>query len=250
MEQIALISDLHANLPAVEAVFDDIFKRDIKRIFCLGDFVGKGAKPDEVITLCRKYCELSVYGNWDDFLLRSGKHENPIQWYIDRISEENVKYLESLPRVIEFYLSSKTVRLFHAHPFDVYRRLYDTSDKKRVEEMFEYDICDLEFKYDKKSDIVGYGDIHHAFIRFEDDRLFFNTGSVGNPLDGLSASYAILEGEYGLKETAPYSAKIVRVPYDIKKAVSDIKNSDMPQKERYIKEIETGKFFGRIMGRL
>ena len=54
MEQIALISDLHANLPAVEAVFDDIFKRDIKRIFCLGDFVGKGAKPDEVITLCRK----------------------------------------------------------------------------------------------------------------------------------------------------------------------------------------------------
>ena len=68
LDRIALISDVHGNLTALEAVLADIDARGITRIFNLGDYVGKGPRGREVVDLCRERCEVNILGNWDDFL--------------------------------------------------------------------------------------------------------------------------------------------------------------------------------------
>lgn len=65
-ERLALISDVHGNLTALEAVLADIEARGITRIFNLGDYVGKGPRGPEVVDLCRERCEVNILGNWDD----------------------------------------------------------------------------------------------------------------------------------------------------------------------------------------
>ena len=65
MDSIALISDLHGNLPALEAVLRDIKRRNISRIFCLGDLVGKGPHAEKVVDICQDVCEVTIKGNWD-----------------------------------------------------------------------------------------------------------------------------------------------------------------------------------------
>ena len=68
MERIALVSDVHGNLTALEAVLADIDRRGISRVFNLGDYVGKGPRGREVVELCQERCEVNLLGNWDDFL--------------------------------------------------------------------------------------------------------------------------------------------------------------------------------------
>lgn len=65
MVKIAIIADIHGNLPALEAVAADIRRHRIKRVICLGDLVGKGPQPAEAVDRIRELCELTVQGNWD-----------------------------------------------------------------------------------------------------------------------------------------------------------------------------------------
>lgn len=242
MDKIAIFSDVHGNIPALEAILEDIEKRAISTIYCLGDFVGKGPNPNETIALCKKYCTQSVLGNWDDFLLYSPKDGMPISWYRQVISEESKDYLASLPKVIDFYLSGRIVRLFHAHPFDLYKRLYQLTNQEHIDEMFLYEGGNPEFTIQKNADIVGYGDIHYSFQKSFQKRILFNTGSAGNPLDATTSPYVILHGELNNPTDAPFSMEFVRVPYDNELAVKYAEQSEMPQKEDYIFEIKTGIF--------
>ncbi len=87
MDRIALISDIHGNMPALEATLQDIQRRDIGRIFCLGDLVGKGPDSDQVVDLCRQVCEATVRGNWDDFIVTQPEH-SLAQWHQARLGRE------------------------------------------------------------------------------------------------------------------------------------------------------------------
>ena len=69
MDSVALISDLHGNLPALEAVLHDIKRRNISRIFCLGDLVGKGPHSEKVVDICREVCEVTVQGKHGQSIL-------------------------------------------------------------------------------------------------------------------------------------------------------------------------------------
>jgi hypothetical protein len=91
----------------------------------------------------------------------------------------------------------------------------------------------------KNSDIVGYGDIHGAFIDNFKGKSLFNVGSVGNPLEIPQASYAIIEGHYQSGKSSPILTSLVRVPYDIEKSIADASATDMPKKIEYIKELKT-----------
>src|SRR2546425_8162996 len=68
VDHIAIISDIHGNLPALEATLRDIRRRGIGHIVCLGDLVGKGPYSDVVVDVCAETCETVVRGNWDDAL--------------------------------------------------------------------------------------------------------------------------------------------------------------------------------------
>lgn len=98
--KLAVISDIHANLPAFEAVLADIDRRGIDEILCLGDMVGKGPHPAEVFDLCMKRCKQNLLGNWEEGiahaneLRRQGETVHPrMQWNIDRLGPDRARRL-------------------------------------------------------------------------------------------------------------------------------------------------------------
>ena len=114
MERIAIFSDIHANLTALEAVLEDISKRKIDKIICLGDLVYKGVSPSEVIDLVKEKCDIVLRGNCDAYIGNRDALEKKY-WTRLKIGEERAEYLRNLPIFHEFYLSRafyKTVSCF------------------------------------------------------------------------------------------------------------------------------------------
>ena len=238
MERIAVISDVHGNLPAAEAVLKDIKSRNIKRIVCLGDLAGKGPSSAEAVDLIKEHCETVIKGNWDYYLTE--EKSNVLAWHQSRLGIERLNYLKGLPIYKEFYLSGKLLRLCHASPNDLFHRVYlSTVQSKRLELFAATPTLNSE------ADIVGYGDIHGAHIDNFAGKIIFNVGSVGNPLDITKASYGIIEGNMNDLTIGPFAIAIVRVSYDIELAVHQAIVTDMPEKQEYINELRTGIYRGR-----
>jgi predicted phosphodiesterase len=238
MDRIAIISDIHGNIPALKEVLADIKTRNIKRIFCLGDLAGKGPSSAEAVDLVRENCELVVKGNWDFFMAE--QKSEMLLWHQNKLGKERLKFMRELPVYAEFYMSGKLIRLCHACPNDIFHRTHLSSDKKDRLRLLE-----ATKSLGEESDVVGYGDIHSAHIDNFDGKTIFNTGSVGNPLDITQSSYAVIEGVYESKEPSPFVISIVRIPYDIKLAIKQAMETDMPDKEAYINELKTGIYRGR-----
>lgn len=276
--RIAILSDVHGNLPAFEAVLKHIDSNNIDLIYNLGDLIGKGPSPREVIKLSKDRCDLTILGNWEDFLLYSNIDENPISYYRELLDDSDLNYLGSLPYGTEFHMSGKLIRVFHAHPFNIYTRVFKFSDLNTLSEMFMYNEHLSCYNHPSRSDIAIYGDIHHTYsIKFDDayflskykecherydmslsefnirygyamenlrGREIYNLGSVGQPFDGITASYILLEGNLHSKVIAPYKISFIRVPYDNEKAAFLARKSTMLDKDAYIKEILTGIYRG------
>ncbi len=237
MDRFAVISDIHGNMPALEAVFADIKERGLERVVCLGDLAGKGPNPAEAVDLVRARCEAVVKGNWDCMLCRM-EHEK-LAYHRKRLGPERLAYLSALPLYLEFYMSGKLVRLFHASPFDPFYRTYISSERAERLRLFEPTPTLAGY-----SDVVGYGDIHGAYAESFEGRTVFNAGSVGNPLDVAQASYAVIEGSCGSLDPSPFSICLVRVPYDVERAVEMARASELPRqdKEDYIRELRTAVY--------
>ncbi|TCK98114.1 putative phosphodiesterase [Natranaerovirga hydrolytica] len=242
MERIALISDIHGNLPAIQSVAQELKVQNIDKVICLGDMIGKGPNSAETLDVCREISDMVIMGNWEKFI---GNNPTPgdVNW-VEVLGKERLEYIKTLPETIGFYLSGKYVRLFHAHPHDLFKRVFSTSPLEERLEMFEIPKLGREECETCESDIVGYGDIHGAFIEtINGGKTLFNTGSIGNACDYLPmASYVILEGNYGSKEPGNFGIQFCRVEYDTIKAANQAFHSNIPQKEAYIQEVKTGVY--------
>jgi len=247
--RIAVISDIHGNLPALEAVLADIKGRAIDKIICLGDLIGKGPSSKEAIDICKKECAIVVKGNWDKFIYDAYSAPNQEQinpsfyerllWCINSVTPQHLEYLGSLPHSTEFYLSGKLVRLFHAHPQNFNRYHQDSPLEKRLE-LFEFS----NFSENKKpADVAIYADIHGAYMQTVQGKFLINVGSVGNPLDVTQASYIILEG--GEEKDSSFGVQFMRVAYDIEKAIVHAIEANVPDLDGYMSELRTAKYFRR-----
>ena len=244
MDNIAIISDIHGNIPALEAVLEDIGNKGIKRIFCLGDMVGKGPFPEKAVDIVKKSCELVVKGNWDKFITEGKSFDIEVGlWNINKLGAERMDYLSRLPLFIEFYMSGKLVRLFHASSDDVFKRVQATAPIEEKLALFKAPILSRECGC-LDSDVVGYGDIHNAYAQNFRGKAIFNVGSVGNPLDIPQASYSIIEGMYGDKQLGSISTSLVRVPYNIEKAVREAQGENMPEVNEFVNELRTARYRG------
>ncbi|WP_099355735.1 metallophosphoesterase family protein [Fredinandcohnia onubensis] len=241
---IALISDIHGNMTALEAVLEHIKVREIKTIICLGDLVGKGPNSAAAVDRIQEVCEVVLLGNWDDFI----QNEHPddgITWHRNQLGKERLSYLGTLPFHYDFYMSGKYIRLYHASAKSVHHRvvpMIHSDEEKRA--MFDHSewITPLE---EKTPDIIGFGDIHAALIEpMNTEQTLLNVGSVGNPLDTVHATFAILHGNYQSREVAPFSIEIVRVPYDIEKELRIATEMGVPYFDKYAVELREAVYRG------
>lgn len=239
LDKIAIISDIHGNLPALEAVLADIGARGITRILCLGDVIGKGPSPAECSDRVFAVAEGVVKGNWEHMLVK-WKDRLFMQWHLEKLGPYRVDRLHHLPLYLELRMSDRVIRLCHASPHDLFHRVFPhTPEHERLRLFSAPSVTSND------ADVLGYGDIHGAYVEHfvqNKGKMIFNAGSVGNPLEVTQASYAILEGCVDATEPAPFAITLVRVPYDIEAAVRLAEESGMPHQEEYADELRTGRY--------
>lgn len=260
MEKIAIISDVHGNITALNAVLEDIKNRNIKRIFCLGDNIIKCVHPDLVIDKLREVCEVILIGNCDYAICRPEVKDRNF-WSRDLIGEERANFIYNLPVYHEFYMSGHLIRLFHSSPYglDYFYNptfsnkgsIFDGKEIESPEDLFKNTEFLGKSSSDLEPDVVGYGHIHTPLVLRYKNKTLFNPGSVGIPVEMMNSdandksnkfstlsSYIILEGNYDDKNLGPISFNLIRVPYDIKKEIDDLKDSTMPNKEMVIRSLQ------------
>jgi predicted phosphodiesterase len=233
----ALISDIHANLPALEAVLDHIGTQgDLGATYHLGDLVGYAPWPNETVALLQARGVPGVAGNYDSTVGTDYKHcgcryEDPRQeelshisygWTRQHVSPTTKRFLAGLPFRIDLlprggHLSGPRVILVHGTP--TLNTLYWTEDRGD-------DFC-LEMASHagaKPGDVIAFGHTHIPWHREVDGIHFVNTGSVGRPKDGdWRAGYAILD--VGGSSVA---VQFIRVEYDLNRAMDGIRQSELP----------------------
>lgn len=230
IKRIALVADLHGNLPAVQALEKDLERRDIREIYCLGDVVGKGPSSAETFDWAFSHCQVLLQGNWDSGI---GYMQFPNdRFYYGQLGPKRMKKLREMPQEYSFTLSGRKIRLLHGRP--VMRELLSPTSASEK----------LEWLFDPNYQVVGYADIHRQALRMIGTRgILFNTGAVGNGLGVPMVQYTILTGSES-DTNAPFDISFVTFPYDREAAVADAEKvqKDLPKWDLYCKEIRTARY--------
>ena len=255
MEKIAIISDIHGNITALNTVLEDIEKRGIKRIFCLGDMVIKCSAPEKCVETVFNKCEVVLKGNCEERVANTPRIEEHL-WNQKRLSKEQIDQINSLPLYHDFYMSGLKIRLMHASPNSIFEKSYywdfDDNFESRMLDMFKNSEYFGNVGEDEP-DVVIFGHIHKPLLMRFKDKILINPGAVSNTSDIIHkngnaytfGSYLIIEGDYDSKSLGNISYKIVKFTYDFMKEAKNIRNSDMPSKDDAAHEIETGEYFNR-----
>ena len=243
----AVISDIHANEPALHAVLKDIFRRPgIGATYHLGDLVGYGPWPDEVVGTLQRFAIPGVAGNYDSTVAHDYKHcgcryEDPHQeelahlsyaWTRAHTSAESKRYLGGLPFRIDLrplggHAAGPTIVLLHGN--QVLNTVCVTEDRPD-----EFLTKMAQAAGAKAGDVVCFGHTHKPWHRVVNETHFVNTGSVGRPKDGnWRAGYVLLTvDENGV------SVELVRVEYDVEAAARAVIASELP--DEFAEQLRNG----------
>lgn len=229
--KIALIADLHGNMPAVRALEADLKRQAVDATWCLGDLVGKGPSSDLTYDWAVAHCAVILGGNWDYGIGRRDYQRD--EFYHSQLGDARLEHLAALPPERHLTLSGRKIRLIHGRP--VMQGLHYIQDpKERLLPLLEPDF-----------DMVIYADCHRQGARTLKGQII-NIGSVGNGLGIPLVQYAILEGEPGERK-APLEVRLLTLPYDNQAAAQDALDADgLPDREAYIKEVLTGEYAGDL----
>lgn len=231
--RIAVFSDIHANLPAMEAVRDHLDRQKLDAVYCLGDLGGYAAEPNEVQQVIMEMGCPSVMGNYDEGVGFNhddcGCHyvkpfdiemsQTSFLWTRGHTSDENKAWLRTLPREIRFEASGRRVLLCHGSPRSTTEYLFDNRSDAFLRQFVNGGADDA------KADVIVFGHTHVPYHREIDDVHFINTGSVGRPKDGdPRAGYAVIT-----LEASRVSVEQVRVSYDVELAATRLITSGLPE---------------------
>ena len=245
--KLALFSDVHANLPALEAVLADTDDRgDLDAVYHLGDLVGYAPWPNETVELVRGREIPGIAGNYDSTVATDYEHcgckaetvhqeelsHQSYEWTRGRVSPETKSFLGGLPfrldlRPLGGHKSKPQLILVHGTP--TLNTLYWTEDRP---DSFCKKMADSAGA--KTGDVIAFGHTHKPWHREVEGVHFVNTGSVGKPKDGDSrAGYVVLEID---QETV--EVEFVRVEYDLERTVEAIRASDLP--DEFAEQLRVG----------
>lgn len=232
----ALLSDVHANLPALDAVLEEIDGRTVDAVYHLGDLVGYAPWPNEVVARLAERGIPGVAGNYDSTVAMDYKHcgcryEDARQetlshlsyaWTREHVTAETKRTLAALPfrldlRPLGGHVSGPTLRLLHGN--QVLNTVYVTED--RSDDFLAKMGAGLTAS---PGDVVAFGHTHKPWHRVVEGIHFVNTGSVGRPKDlDPRAGFVLLDvNDSGI------DVEFVRVDYDVERAARAILDSSLP----------------------
>ncbi len=245
--KIALFSDIHSNLPALESLFESIAKNNPDAIYCLGDLVGYNIWPNEVINEIRSRNIPTIAGNYDFGIGRSSDDcgcayktdkekemgKVSILFTNSIIKPDERNYLRTLPAHfrIEFQLNADKLNLLmvHGSPRKINEYLFEDREEKSL----------LRIMEQANADIMCFGHTHkpyHRILRIETEgaqrfRHAINIGSVGKPKDNDSRGCYVLltiDEKSSISDKNSVKAEFVKFEYDIEKAARAIEESPLP----------------------
>ena len=231
--RVAVISDIHSNLPALEAVLSDLGSGDPDQVWCLGDVVGYGAQPDACTKLISEVVEVCLAGNHD--LVVSGELDvryfamsagAAARWTLKHVTPQTREFLAELTPLGQ----SAGVGLYHASPRDpVWEYVLSISQAGDCLDVQQQRVCLIGHSHvacyftRNGGDTIGEQALHGAELSMSEGEWLVNPGSVGQPRDGdPRAAYLMLD-------TDTWTATFRRVEYPIDEAARAIIDAGLPK---------------------
>ncbi len=227
--KIAIFSDVHGNLHALQSVLADISEQHPDRTYCLGDLVGYGAFPNQVVERIQQDGIATVMGNYDDGVgfdrdecgcayreeADRTRGQASLEWTKQHTTSEHKAFLRTLLPEIRFEADGRRLLLVHGSP----RRMNEYLFEDRPVSSFE------RLAASSRADVIMFGHTHVPYVKEVDGAWFVNVGSVGKPKDGDPRAC------YALVETHPkLIVRFRRVTYDVAAAAGAIRATDLPPK--------------------
>jgi len=228
MDRVAVITDIHANLPALEAALERIDELGIDRIYCGGDLVGYGPHPNEVCALIAERRIPTIYGNYDHAIARD-EHDcgcayvtphdrevgqQSVEWTLVNTSRSSKDFMRQLPFDLRFELGEHEIHLVHGSPRKVNEYLFEDKPDSLYERLAAAE----------PARTLVFGHTHKPWVREIAGVQFVNCGSVGKPKDGdPRGAFAVLRAAPGIPEVT-----IERVDYDARGVADQVAAAGLP----------------------
>jgi putative phosphoesterase len=228
MDAVAVITDIHANLPALQAALARIDELGIERVYCGGDLVGYGPHPDEVCAVIEDRGIPTIYGNYDYAIARDledcgcayvTRHdrelgEQSVAWTLEHTGPRAKDFMRGLPFDLRFDLGDHAIHLVHGSPRKVNEYLFEDKPASLYERLAAAE----------PADVLVFGHTHTPWVAEFGGVLFVNCGSVGKPKDGdPRAAFAVLE-DAGDR----VAVTIERVAYDADAVAEQVRAAGLP----------------------
>ncbi len=193
--RVAVIADIHANLPALQAVLDDVAGIGCDAVWCVGDLVGRGPHPNEVVDLVRRLELPTVQGNWDEAIGMGREHAGSIwatpdaeaagraslEWSVAAMHEEHRAWLRQLPVTLRLDVDGRSALLFHGTPLKQNEYLWADRPSRTY----------ARIGSDEGDDLFCFGHTHETVHKLVGQAHFVACGSVGGGAHAR-ARYAVI----------------------------------------------------------
>jgi putative phosphoesterase len=229
LNRVAVITDIHGNLPALDASLEVIDAIGVDALYCGGDPVGYGPHPNEVCALIAEREIPTIYSNYDYAIGRDlddcgcayvTQHDRElgqqsVAWTLAHTAQPHKDFMRALPFDLRFELGGQRVRLVHGSPPKVNEYLFEDKPARTFEPIAAGADCDA----------LVFGHTHKPWVHTYSEVMFVNCGSVGTPKDGdPRAGFAVLE----LGGAGRVQASIERVPYDAEAVAREVAAAGLP----------------------
>jgi putative phosphoesterase len=229
LTRLAVITDIHGNLPALEASLSAIDAIGVDRVYCGGDLVGYGPHPNEVCALIEERQIPTIYGNYDYAIGRDlddcgcayvTEHDRElgkrsVAWTLAHTDQHAKNFMRELPFDLRFELGEVPIHLVHGSPRKVNEYLFEDKPASLYERLAAAE----------EAQVMVFGHTHKPWIHAYGEVLFVNCGSVGKPKDGdPRAAFAILE----LDAQGQVQVSVERVPYDAEAVAREVEAAGLP----------------------
>ena len=227
-DRVAVVTDIHGNLPALHAALARIDELGIEDVYCGGDLVGYGPHPNEVCALIAERGIPTIYGNYDYAIARDLEDcgcayvtphdreigQRSVEWTLAHTDQAAKDFMRGLPFDLRFDVGAMAVHLVHGSPRKVNEYLFEDKPASLYERLAAAE----------EADVLVFGHTHKPWVREHGGVLFVNCGSVGKPKDGdRRGAFAVLDTSGGRLEVT-----IERVTYDADAVAAEVRAAGLP----------------------